>query len=183
VSGLSARAGYGAFCVLALCGCSYLPAAQEKARTEEAFLTVPEVLMTDVQCDGAVFSSNALCATVVFKDGNRIRFERIDANAFGASALNVYVSQVNDLRPRVATCEGVGAPNLHRSGPLGHPFRPPIADLREAVRRHRQIEKEIQYWPQCPQSWEVQDVFGVNYRYCARNKDLGDEPPPPGNCH
>jgi len=173
----------GACCAIGLAGCSYLPAAQEKARTEEALLSVPEVLMADVECDGRVFSSNALCATVVFKDGNHIRFERIGAHEFGASALNIVVSQVNNLMPRLATCDGVGAPNLHRSGPLGHHFRPPMADLKEAVRRHRLIEKEIQYWPECPQSWEVQDVFGVNYRYCARKKDLSDEPPRPDNCH
>ena len=109
----------GACCVIGLVGCWYVPAAQEKARTEEALRSVPEVMMVVVQCGGTVLSSNALCATVVFKDGNNIRFERVGANAFGASALNIVVSQVNNLIPRVATCDGVGAPNLHRSGALG----------------------------------------------------------------
>lgn len=179
---VGAYGAYGA-CAIGLVGCSYVPAAQEKARTEEALRSVPEVMMVVVQCGGTVLSSNALCATVVFKDGNNIRFERVGANAFGASALNIVVSQVNNLIPRVATCDGVGAPNLHRSGALGHHFRPPMGDLMEAVRRHRLIEKEIQYWPECPQYWEVQDVFGANYRYCARKKELNDEPPRPDNCH
>lgn len=139
--------------------------------------------MADVQCAGAVFASNSLCATVVFRDGNHIRFERIGANAFGASALNVVVGQVNALVPRLATCDGVAAPNLHRSAALGHHFRPPLADLKEAVRRHREIAKEIQYWPECPQFWEVQDVFGERYRYCARKQQANDDPPRPADCH
>lgn len=162
-----------------IAGCAYTPAETEKSRAEGLLRSSPDVLMADVQCGARVFASNDVCASLVFVDGSRMRFERVGASSFGASALTIVVSQVNGLVPRLASCEGIGSPNLHRSGPLGHHFRPPMADLKEAVARHREITREIQYWPECPQYWEVQDVFGKRYRYCARKAAATEEPPRP----
>jgi hypothetical protein len=76
----------------------------------------------------------------------------------------------------------VTAPNLHREGPLGHHFEPSLIDLKEAVARRREVLEEIQFWPQCPQSWDVQDKRGRNYRYCARKSGALEEPPKPDGC-
>ena len=42
--------------------------------------------------------------------------------------------------------------------------------------RSGEVLEEVQFWPQCPQSWDVQDKRGVNYRYCARRKDSPADP-------
>jgi hypothetical protein len=76
----------------------------------------------------------------------------------------------------------VASPNFHRAAPLGHHFHPTLIDLKEAVSRYREILEEVEFWPQCPQSWEVQDKRGRNYRYCARRKNTTDEPPVPAGC-
>jgi hypothetical protein len=130
----------------------------------------------------ALLASNTLTASVELRDGELIRFARVGYKSFGANAVNVVISEADGLVPRIASCEGVGFPNFHRSAPLGHHFQPSLIDLNDAVRRSGEVLEEIQFWPECPQSWEVQDQRGINYRYCARKKDAGEEPPRPANC-
>jgi hypothetical protein len=84
--------------------------------------------------------------------------------------------------PRIASCNGVSFPNFHRDAPLGHHFQPTLIDIGDALERSGELLEEIQFWPECPQSWEVQDKRGVNYRYCARKTDATDDPPRPTDC-
>lgn len=177
-----AYCAYGAALVLSA-GCAYLPASREKAETEAALREVPDVMLVDVQCQSRVFASDGLCVEVVTKFDDHIRFERVGFASFGASAMNVIVSRVNHLTPRVATCSGVGAPNFHRSSALGHRLHPTLIDVKDAAARFREIIKEVDYWPECPQFWETQDVFGANYRYCQRKAGSSEDPPKPDNCH
>lgn len=165
-----------------LAACSYMPAAQEKEKVQAALRAVPDVLMANIGCESRLFASDGLCVEVVTKYDDHVRFERVGFSSFGDSAMNVFVARVNHLMPRVATCRGVGPPNLHRSSALGHRFHPALLDMKDATTRFREIIKDVNYWPECPQFWETQDVFGSNYRYCARKQTATDEPPKPDNC-
>jgi hypothetical protein len=141
--------------------------------------TVKEVHFT---CGGSLLANDGLCTDVVMRDGARVRFERVGFNAFGGTAINVFVAAANALVPRVATCAGIGPPNFHRNTPLGHHFHPTLIDVKDAASRYRDVVEEVEFWPQCPQFWEVQDRQGANYRYCARLQASADEPPRPQNC-
>lgn len=138
--------------------------------------------MATVSCGSTVLAADRLCADVIMQDGARVRFSHLGFNAFGATASNVYVEEAGGLVPRVASCSGAASPNFHRESPLGHRFRPGFIDVKEAVSRYREILRDVQYWPQCPQYWEVQDKFGVDYRYCMRRQNATDEPPRPDRC-
>lgn len=163
-------------------GCSYTPAARERAHVYETLRAIPEVTHTSVGCEGAIFASDALCADVITKEGAELRFERVGFNSFGSNAVNVVLAEASGLVPRVASCTDVGPANFHHEAALGHHFSPSLIDLKDAVTRSREVLEEIQYWPQCPMSWEVQDKRGVNYRYCAHRKEAPADPPRPQHC-
>ena len=130
----------------------------------------------------ALLASDTLIATVELRDGELLRFVRVGFKSFGPNAVNVVISEADGLVPRIASCNGVGFPNFHRSAPLGHHFQPSLIDVNDAVRRSGEVLEEIQFWPECPQSWEVQDKQGINYRYCVRRQDATEEPPRPSGC-
>ena len=174
--------GWSLCLVLSSAACSYLPAGQERARAIEILQAQEGVKQVSVGCEGGILASDRLCADVVVGDGAKIRFERVGFNSFGSTAVNIVVAEAGGLVPRVASCDGVSAPNFHRESPLGHHFRPTLIDLKEAVNRHGELLEEIQFWPQCPSFWEVQDRRGVNYRYCARRAGGDAEPPRPDRC-
>ena len=177
-----AHCARGALSACALClivSCSYLPAQREKARAEEILATVDSVSAVHFSGGGRVTASDGLCAEVLTKDGAKLRFEHVGFNSFGSAAANVYVVEAGGLVPRVASCEGVGAPNFHHGSPLGHHFHPTLIDVKDAVFRYREVLEEVEFWPQCPQYWEVQDSRGKNYRYCAHKKGATEEPPRP----
>jgi hypothetical protein len=167
---------------LALAACGYTPAGRERAQAEEVLRGMKQLQHVSVGCQAAFLASDALCADVVTTDGKSLRFERVGFNAFGANASNVVVAEADGWVPLVASCAGVAAPNFHGDAPLGHHFGPALFDLKDAIARSRELLEEVQFWPQCPQSWEVQDKFGVSYRYCARRAGDSDEPPRPTTC-
>jgi hypothetical protein len=167
---------------LGLAGCSYLPAQRERARTEAILSAIDNVMLAEVECGSRLLAADALCAEVVMKDGAKIHFSRLGFDSFGATAKNIVVDEAGGLVPRVATCSGVSSPNFHRESALGHHFHPTLIDVKEAVSRYREVMEEVQWWPQCPQSWEVQDKHGINYRYCSRKKNAAEDPPRPSNC-
>ena len=168
--------------VLLSSACAYTPARRERAHVYDTLHGMKELQQVSVGCEGAILASDSLCADVVTSKGKALRFERVGFNAFGANATNVFVAEADGWVPRVASCEGVGPPNFHREAALGLHFSPTLIDLKDAVTRSREVLEEVQFWPQCPQSWDVQDKRGVNYRYCARRKDSTDEPPRPAAC-
>ena len=162
--------------------CSWVPAQQERRQTEFLLSTIDNVMLAEVECGSAVFAGDELCAEVVMKDGARIHFSRLGFNSFGVAARNVVVDEAGGLFPRVSSCAGTSSPNFQRESVLGHHFQPPLIDVKEAVSQYRAVLKEVQYWPECPQYWEVQDRTGANFRYCVRKKGATDEPPRPENC-
>lgn len=163
-------------------GCAYTPAGRERMHAYDTLRGLPDVVETSVGCEGALLASDSLCAEVVLKEGGMLRFEKIGYRAFGSNAVNVVIAEAGGLVPRIASCAAVGAPNFHREGPVGHHFSPTLIDVKDAVTRWKEVLEEVQYWPQCPQFWEVQDRRGVDYRYCARRPDRQDEPPRPDSC-
>jgi hypothetical protein len=171
-----------ALALLALSACSYLPGRREMERTQEILGTVDAVAEVHFSCGGTLLASDRLCTEVVMKDGVRLRFERVGFNSFGSTAVNVVVAEAGGLVPRVAGCQGVSAANFHRESALGHHFQPTLIDMKDAVFRYREVLEEVQFWPQCPQYWEVQDKAGENFRYCSRKKDATEEPPRPQDC-
>jgi hypothetical protein len=116
------------------------------------------------------------------KDGAQIRFSHLGFNSFGSTAVSIVVEQAGGLVPRIASCRGISAPNFHRDSALGHHFRPTLSDVADAVRRYREVLQEVEWWPQCPQYWEVQDRNGQAYRYCGRRQGATEEPPLPDGC-
>jgi hypothetical protein len=179
----SAYGAYGLVLVLVLfIGCSYTPAGRERAHVYEMLRAIPEVTQVSVGCEGAMFATDSLCADVITKEGAELRFERVGAKSFSSSAVNVVVAEASGLVPRVASCTDVGPANFHHDAALGHHFSPTLLDIKDAVTRSGDVLEEIQYWPRCPMSWEVQDKRGVNYRYCAHKKDAPANPPKPQGC-
>ncbi len=172
----------GAGVLYLFAACSYMPGQQEMARAEEMLRSVDEVAEVHFTCPGTVLASDRLCADVVMKDGSRLRFEHVGFNSFGSTAMNVFVSKASGLVPRIASCGGVSTPNFHRTSPLGHHFQPTLIDIKDAVSRYKELLEEVEFWPQCPQFWEVQDRLGQNFRYCARADRSTEEPPRPDGC-
>jgi hypothetical protein len=169
-------------CVLLLTGCSYLPAGKECAFVEDQLKSVDGIQGMWVECPAGVFASDGITATIQFPDEGALRFERLGFNSFGSTAVNVVLTEAGRLVPRVASCAGVAPPNFHRADVLGHHFAPTLIDVKDAVSRHRELLEEVEFWPQCPLYWEVQDKRGQNFRYCARKKDATEDPPRPENC-
>lgn len=169
-------------CLAFTAACSYTPAGRERAHVHDTLQAMPEVTQVSVGCEGAIFAGDSLCADIVVKDGKTIRFERAGFRSIGSNAVNVVVAEAGGLVPLVASCDGIAPPNFHREAPLGHHFQPTLIDVKDAVTRSGDVLEEVQYWPRCPMSWEVQDRRGVNFRYCARKKDETSEPPRPDVC-
>ena len=163
-------------------GCS-LPSSREAAFVETEIRKTVQLKSSLVERDGfALLANDGLTATVEFEDGKVIKFARVGYNSFGANAVNVVVAEADGLVPRIASCDGVGHANFHREAAVGHHFQPTLIDVKDALTRSRELLEEVQFWPQCPQSWEVQDKFGANYRYCAHRRDAPVDPPRPSGC-
>jgi hypothetical protein len=171
-------------CILFTLACSYSPANREVQFASSEISKGVELKSSRVERTQSysLMPSDTLVAVVELRDGEIIRFASVGHKSFGPNAVNVVISEADDLVPRIASCDAVSYPNFHRDAPLGHHFQPTLIDLNDAVRRSGEVLEEIQFWPQCPQSWEVQDKQGVNYRYCARRKDAAEEPPRPTDC-
>ena len=159
-----------------------MPGQREVERTEQVLGTVDSVSEVHFACGPGLLAGDSLCVDIVMKDGARLRFERIGFNSFGSTAVNVVVAEAGGLVPRVASCEGIGPPNFHRESVLGHHFHPTLIDVKDAVFRYTEVLEEVQFWPQCPQHWDVQDRRGANYTYCARKNGATEEPPRPATC-
>jgi hypothetical protein len=162
-----------------LAACSYIPARREMEQAGEVLGKVDSVAEVSTSCGGTFLATDGLCTDVTMRDGAHLRFEHVGFNSFGSTAVNVFVSEAGGLVPRVAGCEGIGPPNFHRDSPLGHHFRPTLIDVKDAAFRYREVLEAVEFWPQCPQYYEVQDRRGQHFRYCARRKGAAEEPPRP----
>ena len=164
-------------------GCSYLPANQECAFVNRQLSGIETLKTAWIECDSALLAGDGVRARVEMNDGAILKFERLGYNSFRSIATNIVVAEASGLTPRVASCDTIGPPNFHREAPFGRHFRPTLIDTKEAVSRYRELLEEVEFWPQCPQYWEVQDRNGRRFSYCARKRDATEEPPRPSTCH
>lgn len=172
-------------CVLALTAAACdTPATREMEFVAAEIAKLPDLRGSRVdRAPGfRLVASDTLTASVELRDGEVIRFARVGYNSFGANATNVVIADADGLVPRIASCTDAGFANFQSEGPLGHHFQPTLLDLTDAVKRAHEVLEEVQFWPQCPQSWEVQDKFGDNYRYCAHRAGEPADPPRPSGC-
>ena len=58
---------------------------------------------------------------------------------------------------------------------------PPLRRAR-ILMRYRELLEEVEFWPQCPQYYEVQDRRGATFNYCAKKPGAPEEPPRPVHC-
>ena len=163
-------------------GCSVLPANRECDFVNRQLDGIEHVKSARVECAAGVFANDGISARVEMIDGAVLKFEHLGFNAFTSNATNIVVAEASGLMPRVASCDGVFAANFHREAPLGHHLRPTLIDTREAVSRYRELLEEVEFWPQCPQYYEVQNRRGVSFRYCARKPGAPEEPSRPDHC-
>lgn len=172
-----------AFVAVALSiGCSYTPAGRERAFAHDTLSRNTNVQDAKVGCAGVFFTGDSLCASIITQAGKTLSFERIGSSSFEPRATAIVISEADGLEPRIASCTSSGPPNFHGDAALGSHFEPPLISVTEAVERAGEVLEEVQYWPRCPMSWDVQDKRGVNYRYCARKKGETEEPPKPEPC-
>jgi hypothetical protein len=164
------------------CGCTLVPSAREREHAEAMLRAQPGVRDVRVGCGGGFVATSELCADVWMVDGTMLRFAGVGYRSFGPAATNILVTEAGGLVPRVTSCGGrepSTAAQFHREGVFGHHFSPGLSDMADALRLHREVITELEFWPRCPQFWEVQDKQGINYRYCAQPANAADKTAPP----
>lgn len=161
-----------------------LPATREQREAQQQIEAVPGVSRVNVACNDNFSAASDLCAEVALSDGTLMRFVGIGHRSFGSTASSVQVAEAGGLSPRVVTCRDQGparvtdAADFHRSGAFGHHVRPTLLDVSDAIRRRKELIVQLQFWPECPQFWEVVSKDGVYHRYCAHEAGV-DSPAPP----
>jgi hypothetical protein len=147
-------------------GCS-LPGTREQRYAEAELRDIPGVVAAYVACNGRDPAGDLPCAELAMADGSVLRFAGVGYRSFGPNGARVLLAEAGGRRPRVLGCEGVvNVAEIHRGGSFGRQFSPPIADVADAVRRHKEIAVKLEFWPECPQFWEHEGENGID-RYCA----------------
>ena len=165
--------------------CALAPAAREQDYADGLLRAQPGVVNATVGCLTGFLAGSDLCAAVSMSDGTLLRFAGVGYRSFGNVATTILVTEAGGLVPRVISCGRAGvtsAAEFHRNGLFGHHFSPGLLDIADALRRHRDVIEELEFWPRCPQFWDVQDTQGVNHRYCAQMAAAPFEPPPRPHC-
>lgn len=180
-TGSTGSKGFVLFVVLGS-GCSVLPANRECEFVHQQLGGISQLKSSQIECAAGLFANDGVFARVEMSDGSVLKFERLGFNAFGSNATNIVLTEASGLMPRVASCDGVASPNFHRDAALGPHLRPTLIDTKEAVSRYRELQEEVEFWPQCPQYYEVENRRGARFHYCAKKPGAPEEPPRPGNC-
>lgn len=171
-----------ALVVVAAClagGCT-LAGPREEEFVRQNLGIVTGVKSVEVGCgSGWITAKGDVCATVTLDTGARLQFVDVGYKSFGSAPSPVRLAGAGGRSPLVVSCESQsGVAGLERSGLFGHHFTPALEAVPEAVRRGRDVIEELEFWPQCPQFWEVAGSTGVTYRYCAHATGGTVEPPP-----
>jgi hypothetical protein len=159
--------------------CSWA-AAREEAFVRDNLASLPGVEAVQVSCASGWLVSHAdVCVTVHMSEGIRLVFSGVGYDSFGAVPSAVQVMAAAGRTPLVVSCDTqTEAAAVGRFGMFGHHFTPALEGVPEAIRRRREVIKYLEFWPQCPQFWEVADKSGTTYRYCAHASGEAAEPPP-----
>lgn len=169
---LAVAAGFTSACTVA--------GPREEAFVRGRLATIEEVASVEVSCgSGWLTPKGDVCVTVVTKAGKQLRFQNVGYDSFGSAPSRVRLSAAGGLSPLVVSCDSqAGLADIDRSGLFGHHFSPVIEAVPEAVRRGADVVEELEFWPRCPQFWELGGRQGTTFRYCAHASDQAGEPPP-----
>lgn len=168
--------------LLAAClttGCM-LAGTREQEFVRAHIETIPGVESVRVSCgDGLLFAGAGVCATIAMSEGALMQFLSLGYQSFGPVPSRVRLTAAGGRSPLVVSCDGqAGFADVDRAGLFGHHFSPAIDGVADAIRRRRDVIEELEFWPQCPQFWEVQEKHGTAYRYCGHAAGEAGEPPP-----
>jgi len=160
-------------------GCT-LAGPREEEFVRQNLGIVTGVKSVEVACASGWLTPNGdVCATVTMDNGAQLQFVDVGYKSFGSAPSRVQLTRAGRRSPLVVACESQsGVAGLDRSGLFGHHFTPALEAVPEAVRRSREVIEELEFWPQCPQFWEVAGSSGATYRYCAHATGAAAEPPP-----
>ncbi len=157
-----------------------LAGPREEASVRERLAALEGVASVEVSCGSGWLSPKGdVCVTVVTDAGKQLRFGDVGYDSFGTAPSRVRLVAAGGQSPLVVSCDSQsGFADIDRSGLFGHHFSPAIEAVPEAVRRAAEVVEELEFWPQCPQFWEVGGRQGTTYRYCAHPAGVAGEPPP-----
>lgn len=140
------------------------------------------VKSVQVSCaSGWLRAKGDVCLTVTMTEGAKLRFVGVGYQSFDSAPSRVRITAAGGRSPLVVSCESqYDFADLDRSGLFGHHFTPALEAVPEAVRRSKDVVEELEFWPQCPQFWELGGERGTTYRYCAHaTGTVGEAPPRP----
>jgi len=177
------RTAWHALGLLGLCASSActLAGTREEEYVREQLAALPLVEAVHVECGtGWIAARGDVCATLAMGEGVVLKFVGVGYDSFGSAPSSVRVAAAGGRSPLVVSCNSQsGVAGFDRAGLFGHHFTPAIEAVSEAVRRRREVIEELEFWPQCPQFWEVAGPDGTAYRYCSHAVNAPIEPPPP----
>jgi hypothetical protein len=133
---------------------------------------------------GWLSAKSDVCVTVAMTAGPELRFIDVGYRSFDAAPSRVRLAAAGGRSPLVVSCGSqLEFADLDRSGLFGHHFSPAIEAVPEAILRSEEVIEELEFWPQCPQFWELASEQGITYRYCAHAAGKPAEAPPrPAGC-
>jgi hypothetical protein len=142
--------------------------------------SIPGVDDVQIGCGASPASAeDGACATITLRDGSVIRFLDLGYSSFGPAPSRVRLAEAGGRAPLIVSCAARwDIADVDRSGLFGHHFTPAMDGVTAALRRHHEVVEELEFWPQCPQFWEIQPAAGPVYRYCAHATGATPEPPP-----
>lgn len=142
--------------------------------------TMAGVENVHVSCGtGLLFAGSDVCATIAMSEGARLQFLGLGYQSFGPVRSRVRLAAAGSRSPLVVSCGAqLAFADVDRTGLFGHHFSPAIDGVADAIHRRREVIEELEFWPQCPQFWEVQEKGGTAYRYCAHAAGQVGVPPP-----
>lgn len=171
VVGTSLALGLAAGCTTA--------GVREREFVRQNLAIIPLVESVRAACSTAVlFAGGDVCATVAMGEGSVLQFGALGYHSFGPVPSRVRLETAGGRTPLVVSCNSQSPfADIGRDGLFGHHFSPGLDDVAMAIRRRREVIEEMEFWPQCPQFWEMQPKGGPRYRYCAQATGATPDPP------
>jgi len=177
----------GSAVLVAFLAAMTLPACGREQRfVRDSLAALPGVGSVDALSCGehGPFPGEGVCATVAMTDDAVLRFAGLGFGSFGPVPSSVRVIEAGGRVPLIVSCDArTAVADVDRSGLFGHHFTPALDGISDAIQRYRDVVEELEFWPQCPQFWELASEQRTTYRYCAHAPNKPAEAPPrPSGC-